>query len=68
MCSLAIYIASFTHLLKRVDFDPIVDHIALTHIIKSKVEPYMVWILTTKIPFFNNHTKDVFLFVTAIIS
>ena len=26
------------HLLKRVDFDAIVDHLALTHIIKSKVE------------------------------
>ena len=27
------------HLLKRVDFDAIVDHLALTHIIKSKAEP-----------------------------
>ena len=26
------------HLLKRVDFDAIVDHLALMHIIKSKVE------------------------------
>ena len=26
------------HLLKRVDFDAIVDHLALTHIIKSKAE------------------------------
>ena len=25
--------------IKRVDFDAIVDHLALTHIIKSKVEP-----------------------------
>ena len=32
-------IASFSHLLKRVDFDAIVDHLALPHIIKSKVEP-----------------------------
>ena len=39
MCGLAIKIASFAHLLKRVDFDAIVDHLALTHIIKSKVEP-----------------------------
>ena len=31
-------IASFSHLLKRVDFDAIVDHLALTHIIKSKAE------------------------------
>ena len=38
LCSLATYIASFSHLLKRVDFDAIVDHLALTHIIKSKRE------------------------------
>ena len=38
MCGLTINIASFVHLLKRVDFDTIVDHLALTHIIKSKVE------------------------------
>ena len=36
---LAISIASFSHLLNRVDFDTIVDHLALTHIIKSKAEP-----------------------------
>ena len=39
LCSLAINIASFPHLLKRIAFDAIVDHLALTHIIKSKVEP-----------------------------
>ena len=39
LCSLAFNIASFVHLLKRVDFDAIVDHLALTHIIKSKAEP-----------------------------
>ena len=39
MCSLAINIASFTHLLKRVDFDTIVDDLAITHIMKSKMEP-----------------------------
>ena len=39
MCRLAINIVSFVHLLKRVDFDAIVDHLALTHIIKSKAEP-----------------------------
>ena len=38
-CGLAINIASFSHLLKRVDFDAIVDHLALTHIIRSKTEP-----------------------------
>ena len=31
---LAINIASFSHLLNRVDFDAIVVHLALTHIIK----------------------------------
>ena len=30
MCCLAINIASFAHLLKRVDFYAIVDHLALT--------------------------------------
>ena len=39
LCGLAINIASFSHLLKRVDFDAIVDHLSLTHIIKSKAEP-----------------------------
>ena len=38
LCGLAINIASFAHLLKRIDFDAIVDHLALTHIIKRKVE------------------------------
>ena len=38
LCGLVINIASFTHLLKRVDFDAIVDHLALTHIIESKAE------------------------------
>ena len=39
MCGLAINIASFAHLLKRVDFDAVVDHLAITHIIRSKMEP-----------------------------
>ena len=30
MCSLAINIASFAHLLKQVDFDAVVDHLAIT--------------------------------------
>ena len=38
LCGLTINIASFAHLLKRVDFDAIVDHLALMHIIKSKSE------------------------------
>ena len=39
LCGLSINIASFSHLLKRVAFDAIVDHLALTHTIKSKAEP-----------------------------
>ena len=39
LCGLAINIASFSHFLKRVHFDAIVDHLALMHIIKSKMEP-----------------------------
>ena len=39
LCGLAINIASFSHLLKRVHFNMIVHHLALTHIIKSKEEP-----------------------------
>ena len=39
LCSLAINIASFSHLLKRVKFHAIVDHLALANIIKSKAEP-----------------------------
>ena len=38
LCGLVINIAGFSHLLKRVDFDAIVDHLALMHIIKSKTE------------------------------
>ena len=39
MCGLAINIASFAHLLKRVDFGAVVDHLAITHILRSKMEP-----------------------------
>ena len=39
LCGLVINIARFSHLLKRVNFDAIVDHLALKHIIKSRVEP-----------------------------
>ena len=39
MCGLAINIASYAHLLKKVDFDAIVDNLAIMHIIKSKMEP-----------------------------
>ena len=36
---MAINIANFAHLLKRVDFDAVVDHLAIRHIMKSKMEP-----------------------------
>ena len=39
MCGLAMNITTFSHLLKKVDFDAIVDHLAITHIMRSKVEP-----------------------------
>ena len=39
MCGLAINIVSFANLLKKVDFDAIVDHLAIMHIMRSKVEP-----------------------------
>ena len=38
MCGLAINIASFTHLLRKVDFDVVVDHLAIMQIMRSKVE------------------------------
>ena len=44
MCGLAINITIFVHSFKRVDFNVIVDHLALTHIIKIKAE-----LTTTKI-------------------
>ena len=39
MCGLAMNIATFSHLLKKVDFDAIVDHLAITHIMRSKAKP-----------------------------
>ena len=39
MCGLAINIASFVHLLRKVNFDALVDHLAIMHIMRSKVEP-----------------------------
>ena len=44
MCGLAMNITTFSHLLKKVDFDAVVDHLAITHIMRSKAEP-----ATTKI-------------------
>ena len=42
LCGLAINIVSFAHLLKMVDFDAIIDHLALTHIIRVKVDQLQV--------------------------
>ena len=44
LSELAINIASFSHLLKRVDFDAIMDHLSLSHIVKSKAEPATITI------------------------
>ena len=38
MYGLAINIGSFVHLLRKVDFDAVVDHLAITQIMRSKVE------------------------------
>ena len=39
MCGLAMNITIFSHLLKKVDFDTVVDHLAITHIMRSKAKP-----------------------------
>ena len=39
ICGLAINIASFAHLLRKVDFNAVVDHLAIMHIMRSKLEP-----------------------------
>ena len=39
MCGLAMNIATFSHLLKKVYFNAVVDHLAITHIMRSKAEP-----------------------------
>ena len=39
MCELAMNIATFSHLLKKVDFNAVVDHLAITHIVRGKTEP-----------------------------
>ena len=41
MCGLAMNIVTFSHLLKKVDFNTVVDHLAITHIMRSKAEPAM---------------------------
>ena len=39
MWSLAVNITAFAHLLKKVDFDALVDHLAIMYIMESKMEP-----------------------------
>ena len=39
MCGLAINIAMFSHLFKRVDFDAVIDPLAIMHIMERKMEP-----------------------------
>ena len=39
MYRLAMNIATFLHLLKKVDFDAVVNHLAITHTMRSKAEP-----------------------------
>ena len=60
LCGLVINTASFSHLLKRVDFNLIADHLALTHIIKSRAEP-----ATTRIKRLLEFNK--FLFIQLIL-
>ena len=36
---LGMNIETFLHLLKKVDFDAVVDHLAITHIMRSKADP-----------------------------
>ena len=39
LCGLAINLSHFSHFLKRVDFNALVDHFDLTHAMKRKTEP-----------------------------
>ena len=39
MCRLAMNITTFSHLLRKVDFDAAVHHLAITLIMRSKTEP-----------------------------
>ena len=42
LLSLYVNISQISHLLSKVDFDCTVDHLALTYIMKSKIEPASV--------------------------
>ena len=39
MYGLAMNISTFSHPLKKVDFNAVVDHLAITHIMRNKAEP-----------------------------
>ena len=39
MCGLTMNITTFSHLLRKVDFDAVVDHLTITHIMRSKGKP-----------------------------
>ena len=39
MCGLVMNIETFSLLLKKVDFDTVVDHLVITHIMRSKAKP-----------------------------
>ena len=39
MCRLSMNIATFLHLLQKVDFDTVVNHLAIKHIMRTKAEP-----------------------------
>ena len=45
ICRLTINITSSVHLLKRVDFDAIVDHLALTHTNKEVVRVFKLLLI-----------------------
>ena len=55
MCGIAMNIATFLHLLKKVDFVAVVNHLAITHIMRSKAEP-----ATTSIKSLNRTIKSLF--------
>ena len=67
LCWLAINISSFSHLLKRVDFDAIGDHLVLTHIIEGfhKGSRLMYFAVIARLS--SGHNKE-FLKVVKIIS
>ena len=39
VCGLVMNSVTFSHLLKKVDFDSVVDNLAIMHIMRSKAEP-----------------------------